>query len=67
MSPLLPADLTSPHAKLVYVYLWLERRADVRDISEALDLPQIRLYPVLENLARAGHVERTGTEYVLAG
>ena len=63
----LPSNLTTSHEKLVYLYLRFERRADVREISRSLDLPQIRLYPVLESLVTAGHVERAGTVYAIAG
>lgn len=64
-SPRVPPELTTPHAKLVYLYLWLERRADVGEMSAALGLPQIRLYPVLAYLVRSGHVARAGPVYSL--
>jgi len=65
--PLLPTDLTTPHAKLVYVYLWMMRRAEVTDIARATHLPQIRLYPVLDSLTRQGYVERNGSTFVVLG
>ena len=63
--PLLPVDVTTPLAKLVYVYLWMMEPADVADISRATHVPQIRLYPVLETLASRGHVERRGSTFTL--
>lgn len=63
--PILPEDLTTTMEKLVYAYLWLALRADVVQLSMALNVHQIRLYPVLAHLERSGHVERQGSTYVL--
>lgn len=64
--PRVPADLTSPLAKLVYVHLSTVRRADVIALSRAIQVPQIRLYPVLQTLVQRGHVEGHGSTFAVA-
>lgn len=63
----IPADVTSPVAKLVYVSLCTMRAADVTDISSAIRIPQIRLLPVLDTLAERGHVEQDGLTFAITG
>lgn len=61
----LPADL-SLTGKLIYLYLLERGRATARELKQALDVPQIRLYPALEALERDDLIERAGGEYGLS-
>lgn len=63
----IPHELSTPYGKLVYLYLWLERRTDVGTLSRELDVPQIRLYPVLRHLVDNGHATCEGPEFVFRG
>lgn len=62
--PTIPDNVTSPFAKLTYLYLQQVGRADVADLSMATDVPQIRLYPVLKSLVEVGHLERDGSTFI---
>lgn len=44
-----------------------KRRADVETLSSELNVPQIRLYPVLKTLEKRSHVECNGSEVVFLG
>lgn len=63
----LPEELTTPYGKLVYLYLWFERRTTVETLSSDLKVPQIRLYPVLRYLSDRGHLASDGPEIVFQG
>jgi len=56
----LPSGLASPLEKLVYLYVRERDGATVYDLRDALDVPQLRLYPTLATLAKRGLVERQG-------
>ncbi|WP_332898104.1 helix-turn-helix domain-containing protein [Haladaptatus sp. CMSO5] len=60
---ILPPDLASPRAKLIYLYLRTEREATIDDLHEALDMAKIALYPILRKLIRRGYVEHEGGDY----
>ncbi|WP_276245393.1 helix-turn-helix domain-containing protein [Haladaptatus sp. YSMS36] len=61
----LPAQLASPRAKLVYLYLRTEQEATIDDLHEALGMAHISLYPILRKLASRGFVEAEGDRYRL--
>jgi len=52
-----PDELTSPRAKLVYLYLDVADAATVEDLQACLDMRKIDLLSVLNSLTSTGHVE----------
>ncbi len=60
----LPAQLSSPRAKLVYLYLTATGGATIDDLQESLHEPLLSLFKILETLTRAGFVSQTGPVYV---
>lgn len=65
-APHIPRDVETSRAKLVYVYLWMMRRAEITALSRATRVPQIRLIPVLETLVDRGYVESDGSTVSLS-
>lgn len=65
-NPSIPVDVTTPQAKLVYVYLWLMVTADLSDLSRATRVPQIQLLPVLKSLSERNHVESDGLKFSIS-
>lgn len=59
----LPAHLTSPRSKLVYLYLALVEEAAARDICEQLRMDLLTVFAVLDALVERGLVERDGLTY----
>jgi hypothetical protein len=51
-----PERLSSPRAKLVWLYLAAVGECDVRTLKNALDMQLLALYPILERLETAGLV-----------
>ena len=62
----LPEDITSPRAKLVYLYLDVAEDATVEDLQSCLDMRKIDLLSVLNSLTSTGHVECDGQTYTVA-
>ena len=62
----LPEDITSPRAKLVYLYLDVTETATVEDLQACLDMKKIDLLSVLNSLTSAGHVANDGGTYTVA-
>ncbi|THE64667.1 MarR family transcriptional regulator [Salinadaptatus halalkaliphilus] len=62
----LPADVTSPQGKLVYLYLEATGGATVGDLNQTLAMNKLSVLSVLESLSSENHIEQTGTEYVVA-
>lgn len=60
----LPADLTSPQGKLVYLYLDATGGATVSDLNRTLAMNKMSVLSVLDSLASQGLVEKSGSEYV---
>jgi len=60
------SGVSSERAKLVLLYLHVNRRADVSELAVVLDLTQLSLYPTLDELTRHGFVDRAGSTYTLA-
>jgi predicted Rossmann fold nucleotide-binding protein DprA/Smf involved in DNA uptake len=61
----LPEDITSPRAKLVYLYLDVTETATVEDLQACLDMRKIDLLSVLNTLTSAGHVANDGGTYTV--
>ena len=62
----LPAEVTSPQGKLVYLYLDATGGATLADLNETLAMNKMSVLSVLESLSSQGLVERAGAEYVTA-
>lgn len=60
-----PEDLTSPRAKLVYLYLDVAGTASVEDLQSCLDMRKIDLLSVLNSLTGSGHVELDDGTYTV--
>lgn len=61
-----PDDLTSPRAKLVYLYLSTHDGATVKELGTNLDMKKITLYSILRTLRERNLVEQETDRYVLA-
>jgi predicted transcriptional regulator len=59
-----PDSISSPQAKLVYLYLDGAPGATVDELHERLDLPRLSLFPVLDTLQSYDLVSRDGETYV---
>jgi len=59
----LPAEVESPRAKLVYLYLQTAGDATVSDLRDELDVPKLTLFSVLKTLRSNGLVEAEGERY----
>ena len=66
VSDSLPQGVTSPQAKLVYLYLDLANGATVGELEEALALKKITILSLLECLSERDLVERTESGYTTA-
>lgn len=60
-----PDDLTSAMTKLVYLFVQTVKETTAKEISQALNEPQLTILPLLRMLAKRGHVRQEG-ERVLA-
>ncbi|WP_254524661.1 MarR family transcriptional regulator [Natrinema caseinilyticum] len=60
-----PQGLESARAKLVYIYLDAADGATAEELGEILAMKKINILSVLNSLSGAGHVHRTGDEYVI--
>lgn len=58
----LPDALSAPLEKLVYLFVREQGHATVYDLRDALDVPQLRLYPTLDAMAKRGLVECHGDD-----
>ena len=59
----LPAELDSAQSKLVFLYLETAGGGTVSDLCDALDIPQVSLYPTLRTLCERDLVEVRDGEY----
>lgn len=59
----LPEDITSPRAKLVYLYIDVVGATTVDDLQNCLAMRKIELLSVLNSLTTEGHVECDDGEY----
>ena len=60
-----PAELSSPRAKLVYLYLATHGAVAEDDLCAGLAMKRISLYSILKTLRERGLVSRDGDRYVL--
>jgi hypothetical protein len=58
----LPQELAAPLEKLVYLYVREWGGATVTGLRDALDVPQLRLYPTIDGLAERDLIERRGDD-----
>jgi predicted transcriptional regulator len=58
----LPDSLSAPLEKLVYLYVRQAGGATVYELRDALDVPQLQLYPTINRLADRDLVDRRGDE-----
>ena len=56
----LPETVSSPQAKLVYLYLLVRGTTTVDELGAALGLPKLSLFSILQTLAEYGLVVRDG-------
>jgi DNA-binding IclR family transcriptional regulator len=61
-----PADLNSPRAKLVFLYLSTHEGATIGELQENLAMKKIALYSILKTLRERGLVGQETDRYVLA-
>ena len=66
VSDSLPREITSPQAKLVYLYLQLSNGATVGELERMLALKKITILSILDSLAEQDLVERADAKYVTA-
>ena len=58
-----PAEVTSPQAKLVYLYLDATGGASVGDLNQTLAMNKLSVLSVLESLSSRDLVVKSGSEY----
>ncbi|WP_372909536.1 helix-turn-helix domain-containing protein [Salinigranum sp.] len=58
----LPDEVTSPPAKLVYLYLLVRGTVTVDELGASLGLPKLTLFSILQTLAGYGLVVRDGDD-----
>lgn len=57
--------IESDCGKLVYLYLETNGGATVAELKSALDISQLRLYPLLRSLDERGFITRQAERYVV--
>ncbi|WP_345778222.1 TrmB family transcriptional regulator [Halobaculum rubrum] len=62
----LPNGVSSPRAKLVYLYLATHGAVREDNLCDGLSMKRISLYSILQTLREAGHVEKSDGRYALA-
>jgi predicted transcriptional regulator len=62
-----PDDLDSPRSKLCYTYLAVSGPSTVGELTGALGLRRLELFPLLETLREREWVTRKGEHYALVG
>ncbi|WP_265109677.1 MarR family transcriptional regulator [Halosolutus halophilus] len=60
----LPTELSSPQAKLVYLYLDATGGTTVADLKETLSMQKIAILSVLSSLSKQDLVAKDGETYV---
>jgi predicted transcriptional regulator len=61
----LPEELTSPRAKLVYLYVATHGGASIDELSVRLGMKKLALYSIVELLGSRELIRRDGSRYVL--
>lgn len=59
----LPTELSSPQAKLVYLYLDATGGSTLADLKATLSMQKIAILSVLSSLSKQGLVEKDGEMY----
>lgn len=59
-----PEGLMSAESKLVYIFLATSNGATVDELTDALEISKISLFPVLRTLTERDVVTRDGSAYV---
>lgn len=62
----LPAEIDSPRAKLVYLFVTVSEETTVDDIQDALAMKKISLFSILGTLSKRDLVEKSGNHVALA-
>ncbi|SFG36098.1 hypothetical protein SAMN04488063_1800 [Halopelagius inordinatus] len=62
----MPADLESPRAKLVYLYLSTQGDASITDLQNGLEMKKLSLYSILGTLRERGLVDQDAERYRIA-
>lgn len=62
-----PDELSSPRAKLVYLYLDVAGTSTVEDLQACLDMRKIDLLSVLNSLTSTDYVEMENGTYTTTG
>lgn len=65
-APVVPSSVTSPRAKLVYLYLDGAGAATAAEVADELGLGKLAVYGVLRTLRERGVVERLDDQFRLA-
>lgn len=64
--PAIPAEVSTPRAKLVYFALEVTGGATVKELQELLALRKLTLLSILDSLSEQSVVEYTGSQYETA-
>jgi predicted transcriptional regulator len=64
--PAVPTALAGPRSKCVYLYLDSVGATTAAELTVALDMPRLTLYPVLDRMEQRGLIEYDGTACRLA-
>ncbi|MFC6824802.1 TrmB family transcriptional regulator [Halopelagius fulvigenes] len=62
----IPAELESPRAKLVYLYLSTQGDASITDLQKGLEMKKLSLYSILSTLCERGLVDQDAERYRIA-
>jgi predicted transcriptional regulator len=65
-SAAVPAELESPRAKLVYLFLSVRGESSVTELQTGLEMKKISLYSILGTLCERGLVHRDAERYRVA-
>ncbi len=61
----MPAELRSPRAKLVYLFLSMNGTATISELQDGLDMKKIALYSILKTLEKRDLISKDGDSYSL--
>lgn len=61
-----PAELESPRAKLVYLFLAIQGESSVTELQNGLEMKKISLYSILGTLCKRGLVHQDSERYRIA-
>ncbi len=61
----MPAELRSPRAKLVYLFLSMNGTTTISELQDGLDMKKIALYSILKTLEKRDLISKDGDSYSL--